>query len=318
MQPPKKSNRDPRVDELLRQQEAATVAHLQALEESDAEDGADDDDDNGDDDDEDYKDECKEDDDDACILRECRNNLSDSASACALINQLAQKLESDARRSRILKVRRAAQGHADSDSESDDDLIVCSSDDKVADDEDDGIAEYDSDEDDIPLAMLRNTTTASRHKEQLKHRKACEGALAPTLNQAGKPYVRGGIRKHLANPVLLQQMKEGVVHCRVHSWYVNKIIHWMNWMCIHQPQHFTEHGLAEHDKAVATTEGEGQRAYLKHHKTAYMSLINAAEEQALLELTTSPQRMWWLTLPLEPKEWRPTWWGWIFLEEIIH
>ena len=42
---------------------------------------------------------------------------------------------------------------------------MCSSDDEVADDEDDGIAEYDSDKDDIPLAMSGNTTTASRRKE---------------------------------------------------------------------------------------------------------------------------------------------------------
>ena len=286
VQPPEKSHRDPRVDELLRQQEAATAARLQALDESDAKDGADDDDDDGDDNDEDHKDEGKDDDDDddARILHERRNDLSDIASARALIDQLAQKPESDARRSRILEVRRATQGHADSDAESEDDLIVCSSDDEVADDEDDGIAECDSDEDDNPLAMLRNTTTASRRKERLKRRKACKAALAPTVNQAGKPCVRGGICKYLANPVSLQQMKEGVVHCRVHSRCVNEIIHLMNWMRIHQPQHFTEHGLVGHDKAVATNEGEGQRAYLKRRKTAYMKLINEAEEQALLEI----------------------------------
>ena len=79
-------------------------------------------------------------------------------------------------------------------------------------------------------------------------------------------------------------MKEGVVHCRVHGRYVNEIIHWTNWMRIHQPQLFTEHGLAEHDKAVATSEGEGQRAYLKRRKAAYMKLINKAEEPALLEI----------------------------------
>ena len=286
VQPPEKSHRDPRVDELLRQQEAATAARLQALDESDADDGSDDDAEDGDDNDEDYMDEGEEDDDDddARIVRERRNDLSDIASARALIDQLAQKPELDARRSRILEVRRAAQGHADSDTESEDDLIVCSSDDEVADDEDDGIAEYDSDEDDIPLAMLANTTTASRRKERVKRRKARKAALGPTLNQAGKPYVRGGVRKHLANPVSLQQMKEGVVHCRVHSRCVNEIMHWTNWMRIHQPQHFTEHGLAEHDKAVATIEGEGQRAYLKRRKTAYMKLINEAEEQALLEI----------------------------------
>ena len=58
----------------------------------------------------------------------------------------------------------------------------------------------------------------------------------------------------------------------------------MNWMHVHQPEHFTEHGLVEHDKAVATAEGEGHRAYLACRKAAYMSLINEVEEQVLLEI----------------------------------
>ena len=321
VQPPEKSHRDPRVDELLRQQEAATAARLQALDESDADDGSDDDAEDGDNNDEDYMDEGEEedDDDDARIVRERRNDLSDIASARALIDQLAQKPELDARRSRILEVRRAAQGHADSDTESEDDLIMCSSDDEVADDEDDGIAEYDSDEDDIPLAMLANTTTASRRKgtsQAPQSPQGCAGTHSQPSRQAVCPWRRTqALGKSCFPPA--DERGGGSLQG---SQSIRQRDHALDELDAHPPAtafHGTRLGGTRQggcDNRGRRSKGVPQTSQDRVHEVDQRGRRTGASGNRQHHRKGCDDLHCHSS---EPKEWRPTWWGGLFPEEII-